>query len=64
MRKSTAMELNENILGGTKTTNNSRKCLLYGVIIISNVASFMLGFFVSNKLFQEDKNLICSDGSL
>ena len=64
MRKSSAMELNENILQGTKTTNNSKKCLLYGVFIISNVASFMLGFFVRNKLFEEDKNLICNDGSL
>ena len=27
MRKSSAMELNENILQGTKTTNNSKKCL-------------------------------------
>lgn len=66
MRKSNVMELNESIVGTTNHSTNtqSNKCLRYSIFILSNVASFMLGFYVKNKLFEVDENIICHDGSL
>jgi hypothetical protein len=67
MRKSQAIEMNESILGTPTQTNQSthktRRCCLFGIWLMSNALTFVAGYYVKTKYFN-DTCLIDEYGSM
>jgi len=68
MRKSQAMEMNESILGASEQPNNvnsnkGKRFCISAVWLMSNVLTFMLGYYVKTTYFK-DNCLVDEEGSL
>jgi len=67
MRKSQALEMNESILGTptqiNQSTNKTRHCCLSAIWLMSNVLTFVAGYYVKTKYFNDD-SLIDEGGSM
>ena len=57
------LELDESILNIPEEINHCKRFCILGTLIITHVSSFILGFYVNKKIYENTQKLYC-DGSL
>ena len=57
--RNTYAQLDSNILLQNNTENTNSKCLKRSVFVISHVFSFMLGYFISSKIYEDASTGSC-----
>tara|TARA_A100001015_G_C14375789_1_gene476039 strand:- start:183 stop:368 length:186 start_codon:yes stop_codon:yes gene_type:complete len=57
------LELDNSILNIPEEVNHCKRFCILGTLIITHITSFVLGYYVKQKLYENNHQLIC-DGSL